>query len=202
MSTPARRQPQQRQGAMDRPRAWARNPLAEFDDLLNQMGGLLESTVGGAPIPGIAWAPAADVTEADEAYHVELELPGVKGRDINIEVNGQELTVSGEIKERERKGVLRRGGRRTGRFEYRLLLPSEVNTENVRAAMSEGVLTITVPKAEIAKPRHIEITESIQAQEQPPRQQTQQQPPQQQTQQQTQQQQPQQPPSQQPPGGY
>ncbi|GAA1144117.1 MULTISPECIES: Hsp20/alpha crystallin family protein [Streptomyces violaceusniger group] len=181
MSTPVRRQQQQRQGAMERPRVWARNPLAEFDDLLNQMGGLLESTVGGAATPGLAtWTPAADVTEGDEAYHIELELPGVKRQDIDLEVNGQELTVTGEIKERERKGVLRRGGRRTGRFEYRLLLPSEVNTEGVKAAMSEGVLTITVPKAETAKPRHIEITESIQGESQRQQEsQQQQQPPQQ-----------------------
>ncbi|MBI0299251.1 Hsp20/alpha crystallin family protein [Streptomyces sp. PRKS01-29] len=185
MSTPARRHQPQRQGAMDRPRVWARNPLAEFDDLLNQMGGLLESTVGGAAVPGLAaWTPAADVTEGDEAYHVELELPGVKRQDIDIEASGQELTVTGEIKERERKGVLRRGGRRTGRFEYRLLLPSEVNTEGIKAAMSEGVLTITVPKAETAKPRHVEITESIEGesrrQQEAPQQQPPQQPPQQQ----------------------
>ncbi|MFS7879783.1 Hsp20/alpha crystallin family protein [Streptomyces asiaticus] len=187
MSTPARRHQPQRQGAIDRPRVWARNPLAEFDDLLSQMGGLLESTVGGAAVPGLAtWSPAADVIEGDEAYHVELELPGVRRQEIDIEVNGQELTVTGEIKERERKGVLRRGGRRTGRFEYRLLLPSEVNTEGVKAAMSEGILTITVPKAETAKPRHIEITESIQGESR------QQQEPQQQQQQQKQQQ-PQQP---------
>ncbi|WP_275561790.1 Hsp20/alpha crystallin family protein [Streptomyces sp. 5-6(2022)] len=192
MSTPARRHQQQRQSALERPRVWARNPLAEFDDLLNQMGGLLESTVGGAAMPGVAtWTPAADVTEADEAYHVELELPGVRREEIDIEVNGQELTVTGEIKERERRGVLRRGGRRTGRFEYRLLLPSEVNTEGVTAAMSEGILTITVPKAETAKPRHIEITESIQGESQRQQQPQQQQP--QQPQQPQQSQQPQQP---------
>ncbi|MEU5270600.1 Hsp20/alpha crystallin family protein [Streptomyces hygroscopicus] len=188
MSTPARRQQQRGQGAMERPRVWARNPLAEFDDLLNQMGGLLESTVGGAAIPGLAtWTPPADVSEDDEAYHVELELAGVKRQDIDIEVNGQELTVTGEIKEREHKGVLRRGGRRTGRFEYRLLLPSEVNTEGVTASMSEGILTITVPKAETAKPRHIEITESIRGEsqrQQEPQQQWQQEPQQQQQQQQ------------------
>ncbi|QKV96416.1 Hsp20/alpha crystallin family protein [Streptomyces sp. NA02950] len=158
MSMPVRRQ--RGQGAMERPR-WARNPLAEFDDLLNQMGGLLESTVGStAPGAGlVVWTPSADVTEADDAYHIELELPGVSRRDVDIEVSGQEVAVTGEIAERERKGVLRRSGRRTGRFEYRMLLPGEVNTERVKATMSEGVLTITVPKAETAKPRHIEITE-------------------------------------------
>jgi HSP20 family protein len=147
-------------GPMERPRGWSRNPLAEFDELLSQMGGLLESTVGAAP-PGLtAWAPAADVTEADDAYRVEVDLPGVRRADVEVEVGGQELTVSGEIGEREREGVLRRSTRRTGRFEYRMLLPAEVNTEAVTAEMADGVLTIAVPKAEAVKPRHVEITDS------------------------------------------
>ncbi|WP_342778406.1 Hsp20/alpha crystallin family protein [Streptomyces botrytidirepellens] len=147
-------------GPLERPRGWSRNPLAEFDDLLSQMGGLLESTVGAAPPALTAWAPAADVTEADDAYRVEVDLPGVRRADVDVEVSGQELTVSGEIGEREREGVLRRSTRRTGRFEYRMLLPAEVNTEAVTAGMADGVLTITVPKAEAVKPRHVEITES------------------------------------------
>ncbi|MGW3624106.1 Hsp20/alpha crystallin family protein [Streptomyces sp. NPDC000880] len=159
MTAPVRRQ--RASGTMERPALRARNPLAEFDDLISQMGGLLESTVGGAvPSVGVpAWTPLADVTETDEAYQVDVELPGIKSKDVDVEVSGQELVVSGEIKERERKGVLRRGTRRTGRFEYRILLPGEVNTEGVKAHMADGVLTVTVPKAEVAKPRHIEITD-------------------------------------------
>lgn len=144
----------------ERPLGWARNPLTEFDELLNQMSGLLESTVGGAAAPAAAWTPLADVTETDDAFEVEIELPGVKSKDIHVEANGQELVVTGEIKEKERTGVLRRRARRTGAFEYRLRLPGEVNTEKVTAEMSAGVLTVTVPKAEVAKPRHIQITES------------------------------------------
>lgn len=60
--------------------------------------------------------------------------------------------VTGEIKEKERKSVLRRSTRRTGAFEYRLRLPGEIDTEKINAQMSDGVLTITVPKAEVAKP--------------------------------------------------
>lgn len=104
--------------------------------------------------------PLADVTETDDAFEVEIELPGVKSKDIHVEANGQELVVTGEIKEKERSGVLRRRARRTGAFEYRLRLPGEVDTEKVTAEMSAGVLTVTVPKAEVAKPRHIQITES------------------------------------------
>lgn len=157
MATPVRRH---RGGAMQgSPVGWARNPLTEFDQLLSEMSGLIESTVGGTA-PAVAWTPLADVTESDDAFHVEIELPGVKSKDINVEANGQELVVTGEIKERERKGVLRRSTRRTGSFEYRLRLPGEVDTEKINAQMSDGVLTITVPKAEVAKPRHIEISET------------------------------------------
>ena len=157
MATPVRRH---RGGAVqDRPLGWARNPLTEFDQLLSEMSGLIESTVGGAA-PAVAWTPLADVTEADDAFHVEIELPGVKSKDIDVEANGQELVVTGEIKEKERKGVLRRSTRRTGSFEYRLRLPGEIDTEKIDARISDGVLTVTVPKAEVAKPRHIEISET------------------------------------------
>ncbi|MFK4098506.1 Hsp20/alpha crystallin family protein [Streptomyces sp. NPDC019531] len=156
MTTPVRRHPGGR--LQERPVGWARNPLAEFDELLNSMSGLLESTVGSAA-PVTAWTPSADVTESDDAFHVEIELPGVKAKDINIEANGQELVVTGEIKEKERKGVLRRSTRRTGSFEYRLQLPGEVDTDKITAEMKDGVLTVAVPKAEVAKPRHIEINE-------------------------------------------
>ncbi|WP_065966290.1 Hsp20/alpha crystallin family protein [Streptomyces sparsogenes] len=160
MSMPVRRTGNE--GAMERRRGWARSPLAEFDDLLNQMGGLLESTVGGG-LPGmglVAWTPSADVSESDEGYHLQIELPGVSRNEVDVEVSGQELAISGEIRERERKGVVRRSTRRTGHFEYRMRLPGEVNTEGVKASMSEGVLSIDVPKAETTKPRHIEITEA------------------------------------------
>ncbi|RZB19797.1 Hsp20/alpha crystallin family protein [Streptomyces sp. F001] len=160
MATPVRRH---RGGVMqDRPLAWARNPLTEFDQLVNEMSGLIESTVGGAA-PAVAWTPLADVTESDEAFHVEIELPGVKSKDVDVEASGQELVVTGEIKEKERKGVLRRSTRRTGAFEYRLRLPGELDTDKIKAQMSDGVLSITVPKAEVAKPRHIEISETGQS---------------------------------------
>lgn len=70
----------------------------------------------------------------------------------------REPTITGEFKERERTGVLRRSTRRTGRFEYRAVLPGEVNAEGVNATLTDGVLTVNAPKAEAAKPRHIEIT--------------------------------------------
>ncbi|MEU6184049.1 Hsp20/alpha crystallin family protein [Streptomyces coeruleorubidus] len=136
---------------------FAANPLAEVDDIFGRLGNLLESTVGGVT-GGIALAPLADISETDEAYEIEVDVPGVKRDDITIEMADRELVVSGEFKERERTGVLRRSTRRTGRFEFRAVLPGEINTEAVEATLSEGVLSVKVPKAEAAKPRRIEIT--------------------------------------------
>lgn len=163
MSMPVRRH---RGGGLQERPVWAPtpvNPLAEFDELLNQMSGLLESAVGAAP--AAAWTPLADVSESEDAFHIEIELPGVKSKDIDVEANGPELVVTGEIKERERKGVLRRSTRRVGAFEYRLRLPGELDTNKIKAEIQDGVLSITVPKAEAVKPRHVEITETSESTE-------------------------------------
>jgi HSP20 family protein len=98
-----------------------------------------------------------DIEETDDAYVVEADLPGVKRQDVNIELVGNELTVTGEIKERERKGALRRQRRRVGRFEYGVVLPDHVDDDKVEASLSDGVLTVRVPKAERAQRRKIEV---------------------------------------------
>ncbi|MDT0469509.1 Hsp20/alpha crystallin family protein [Streptomyces gibsoniae] len=94
------------------------------------------------------------------APRVEAELPGVERDDIDVEVSERELRITGDYKEREREGVLRRSTRRTGRFEYRALLPADVKSDEVKATLSDGVLTVTVPKARATKLRHIKITGS------------------------------------------
>ncbi|MCP8706774.1 Hsp20/alpha crystallin family protein [Streptomyces sp. AC04842] len=140
---------------------WGTDPLAEFNDLIGRMGTLLESTMGGAMgsmTEGMAWSPLADLSETDDAYLVEVEVPGVKREDLDIEMTERELTITGEFKERERTGMLRRSTRRTGRFEYRAALPGDISPENVEATLDNGVLTVKVPKAEATKSRRIEIT--------------------------------------------
>jgi HSP20 family protein len=136
-----------------------RDPLAEFDDLFNRIGTLLESTVSPlAPsAQGMMWSPMADLSETDEAYVLEIDLPGVRREDIDVEIGDREMIITGELRERERVGVMRRRTRRTGHFEYRAMLSSEVNADGVSATLTDGVLTVTIPKAEAAKPRHIEI---------------------------------------------
>lgn len=105
-----------------------------------------------------AWAPPADIEDTEDAYLVELELPGVDKDQITIEVSQSELDVHGEIKEKERAGVVRRQARRTGQFDYRMSLPPNSDTEHISADLTNGVLTVRVPKAEKATPRRVEIT--------------------------------------------
>jgi HSP20 family protein len=132
-------------------------PFREFDQLQAQMGELLESALAGAPGEGAPWIPAVDIEETDDAWIVEAELPGVDKKDVDVQVRDSELTITGEIKERERKGILRRRTRRKGRFEYRVTLPGEADSEGVDASLHDGVLTLRVPKSERTKPRRIDV---------------------------------------------
>src|SRR3954452_21657164 len=88
-------------------RSW--DPFQELDDLQHRFSSLLESTAGDLSGSSFgSWTPAVDIEETDDAFVVEAELPGVKREDVNIELNENQLVVHGEIKERERSGVLRR----------------------------------------------------------------------------------------------
>ena len=143
------------------PERW--EPLGELEQATERMRRMLEQTFGGfgwtTPLTGkAAWSPPVDLEETDDAYLVEAEVPGVKREDVGVELIGSELTITGEIKERERKGTLRRQTRRTGRFDYRVSLPGHVESEKVEAKLVDGVLTVSVPKSERAQRRRIEIT--------------------------------------------
>jgi HSP20 family protein len=133
------------------------DPARELEELHTRMGQLVESALPGAGIADGVWVPAVDIEETDDAWIVEAELPGVKRDDVNVEVRDSEVAISGEIKERERKGILRRRTRRVGRFEYRVFLPGEANAEGVDASLDDGVLTLRIPKPEQARPRRVEV---------------------------------------------
>jgi HSP20 family molecular chaperone IbpA/Icc-related predicted phosphoesterase len=134
----------------------------QLDQVAERMRRLLNQTFGGlgwpsSPTDAVGWAPLVDIEEEDDSYVIEADLPGVKRDDVNIELVGRELTITGEIKERERKGVLRRQTRRTGHFTYRVILPEEVDPEKIDAKLADGVLTVRVAKAQRAERRRIDV---------------------------------------------
>ena len=130
------------------------DPLREFEQLHERMGELMGTPPGNG---AAAWSPPVDIVETDDAWIVEAELPGVDRDDINVEVRDSELSISGEIKERERQGILRRRTRRVGAFDFHVTLPGDVNPDAVEARLNDGVLTVRIPKPEQAQPRRIEV---------------------------------------------
>ena len=150
MGLPARR------SSSPAPERWG--PFRELEELHTRIGQRMETGWSGATRgAGAIWSPLVDIEETDDAWLVEAELPGVKQEDIDVELSDAELTISGELKERERKGILRRRTRRTGQFDYRVTLPGEADAERIEASLQEGVLTVRVPKPERARRRRIEI---------------------------------------------
>ena len=133
------------------------DPMAEINRLSEQMQDYLGRWSSPASLLGEGFTPLADVEETDDGYVVEIELAGVKGDDISVEAAGRRLTVSGERKERERVGILRRQTRTVGRFHYEVVLPGEVDEEGIEASLDEGVLTVRVPKVEAERPRRIPV---------------------------------------------
>ncbi|WP_245543016.1 Hsp20/alpha crystallin family protein [Ruania albidiflava] len=117
----------------------------------------METAFGDAGNGVRSWVPAVDIEETDEGFVVEAELPGVKREDVTVELRDNELMLHGETKQRERTGILRRQTRRTGQFDYRVMLPGEVDADNVEANLHEGILRVQVRKSQQAQPRRIEI---------------------------------------------
>jgi HSP20 family protein len=138
------------------PTQWGAFP--EFEELYDRMGRLLESAFGEPIISPTTWTPFADLLEDDKSYIVEAEVPGMSKDDINIQVSGNELIISGKVEEQEKEGVrAHRRMRRYGEFEYRTVLPGEIDAEGVRAKLDNGVLTVTAPKSAHERPRHVAI---------------------------------------------
>src|SRR3984885_16345948 len=135
------------------------NPSREFEDIYDRMTQLMNLAFGAPPVDVAEgpWIPLADVSETDDAYVVEVDLPGVNRDQIDIQVQDRELVITGEVPESEQKGRRHRRSRRTGRFEFRTYLPGDVNDDAGNAHPSNGVLTVTIPKSQEAKPRQIEI---------------------------------------------
>ena len=107
-----------------------------------------------------SWTPMVDIREDKDAYVIEAELPGMDKDDVKITCHDGVLTIEGEKKyerKEEDEKYYRRVERRYGRFSRSFRLPAEVDAGNVRADYCNGVLSMHVPKTEVAKPRTIEI---------------------------------------------
>ena len=106
------------------------------------------------------WTPSVDISETENSFEVRAELPGVTKDDLHVSVKDNLLTLSGEKRQEKVDDTqnYRRVERHYGRFQRKFALPQAVATDDIKAEYTDGVLTLSIPKPEAAKPTEIPIT--------------------------------------------
>lgn len=143
------------------PLAWDVSPIDHF----NRMNAEIDRLLGGSSCPSSqaqqvpAWSPRLEVREDKDNVLILLDLPGVAKETLEITLHEGVLTVSGERKPEPASGEYQSHyvERPFGRFQRNLALPVRVRKEDTKAAFKDGVLTVTLPKADEAKPRQINV---------------------------------------------
>jgi HSP20 family protein len=134
----------------------ADNDLFEAFDRLHSR--LLDTFPGASDVTQ-SWMPAlADLEETDDAFIVNVEVPGFDREDIKIELACRRLTVHAEREEMEREGTVRSSTRSRGHLHHEVLLPADADDEGVEASLNQGVLTVRMDKREGAGRKMIEIS--------------------------------------------
>jgi HSP20 family protein len=136
-------------------------PLRELSSLQSEMNRLF-NTVFDAPVAGSGarrWVPSMDLVETADDFVLRADLPGMTQDDVKIEIEDTVLTISGERKaeHEDRQEGFYRLERAFGSFSRSLTLPKGIDAGAVRAAFTNGVLEVHIPKPEAVKPRRIEI---------------------------------------------
>lgn len=135
-------------------------PFRDMLTLRDDMDRLFKSFFSQAPEEREGfWAPIVDIEEDNENIMVHAELPGMKKDDIRVSVHGNTLSISGERKhEVETKDkTLHRIERSYGKFVRTISLPTDVKADRIKATYKDGVLTVSLPKPESAKPKQIDV---------------------------------------------
>jgi len=108
------------------------------------------------------WTPALDVYEQKENFILKAELPGMRKEDITVSLHDGSVSISGERKSdtKHEDSEVYRAERFFGRFQRTVTLPAPVAADKVKAQYKDGVLTVTLPKTEEAKPKQIDVSVS------------------------------------------
>jgi HSP20 family protein len=132
--------------------------LGRLTDLREEIDRLFEAPLARTS-EFLGWAPAFDVYEEKDNFVVKAELPGMKKEDISVSLQDGSLIISGERKsETKSEGAeVYRAERYVGKFQRSVTLPTPVTAGKVTAEYKDGILTVTLPKSEEAKPKQIEV---------------------------------------------
>ena len=136
------------------------NPFAEFDQLRREMLRVFDAVTGdGGREISAGVFPPINITQDDSNFYVRAEVPGIKAKDLSISAMRNRVSISGkrEIPQDNEHVSYHRKERAEGAFSRTLTLPGEVAADRVEARYSDGILALTLPKAEEAKPRQIAV---------------------------------------------
>ncbi len=143
---------------MERPDVF--RPLEELERLRREMDRLFERVMSRRSwvTPGRVFPPV-NITEDKDSYYIRAELPGVKLEDIDISVEADTVVIGGERKPEDVQGEVtyHRREREMGKFRRAIKLPGTFDPDKVEAVFKNGILVITLPKSQSAKPRQIEV---------------------------------------------
>ncbi len=147
------------------PSLWNWNNTPQLSHLRDEISRLFEEPFGLLERQAdffSGWTPHLDLYETKDSLVARVELPGLKKEEIDVWLEDGALHVSGERKfeQKEDESATHRLERFYGRFHRTIALPKQVNGDQIKAAYEDGVLTVTLPKAETAKPRQIQVTGS------------------------------------------
>jgi HSP20 family protein len=138
------------------------NPFSEYDQLRREMLRVLDAVAGsdGAGEISAGVFPPMNVTQDDSNFYVRAEVPGIRAKDLSISALRNRISISGkrEIPQENERVSYHRKERAEGEFNRTLTLPGEVAADRVEARYSDGILSLTLPKAEETKPRQIAVT--------------------------------------------
>jgi HSP20 family protein len=146
-------------------RVWPSRPtfegsFSDFDQIRREMMRLLDAATGdGAPEAGAGAFPPMNISQDDDNFYLRAEVPGIKPAELSISALRNRVSISGkrEIPREHDRVSYHRKERPEGVFNRAITLPTEVDAERVDARYADGILTLTLPKAELAKPRQIAV---------------------------------------------
>jgi HSP20 family protein len=138
------------------------NPFADFEQLRREMLRIFDAVAGSDGYEDLSAGvfPPLNVTQDDSNFYVRAEVPGIKAADLSVSALRNRVSITGkrEIPKEHDKVSYHRQERAEGEFSRSVTLPGEVAADKVEARYADGVLTLTLPKAEAAKARQIAVT--------------------------------------------
>jgi len=136
-----------------------RVPLSNLERMRRLLDNFTEGDTVAKSFTSSGVFPPLNLTEDKDNYYLRAELPGIQADELDIQVTGKSVSISGErkIASQEQNVKYHRRERDAGKFSRILNIPGDINSDHVDAKLENGLLSVVIPKAEVAKPKQISV---------------------------------------------